>query len=180
MSEFLDLYIQDLHSKAKQIMEAYSRIAQQHTIEYIRREFYEHWITTSFPKTSPDKLKVLAADSSSRHYITSNCGIFCVARALAVTNSGEYRKVFTMFDYDPTEKYGVIIGRIMEWLEHEVVLEALNNGFEGYVLIDGSIYGRLAHVPLETHFTHHRDIMIKYFETLVKLLNKHSQYQRIP
>ena len=35
----------------------------------------------------------------------------------------------------------------MEWLEHEVVLEALNNGFEGYVLIDGSIYGRLAHVP---------------------------------
>ena len=68
----------------------------------------------------------------------------------------------------------------MEWLEHEVVLEALNNGFEGYVLIDGSIYGRLAHVPLETHFTYHRDIMIKYFETLVKLLNKHSQYQRIP
>ena len=104
MLEFLDLYIQDLHSKAKQIMEAYSRIAQQHTIEYIRREFYEHWITTSFPKTSPDKLKVLAAGSSSRHYIISNCRIFCAARALAVTNSGEYRKVFTMFDYDPTEK----------------------------------------------------------------------------
>ena len=170
MPEFLDLYIQDLYSKAKQIIEAYSLIAQQHIAEYISKEFYEYWITIKLPKTTPDKFNVLAVDSSSRHYITSNSGIFYVARALAITNNAECRKVFTMFDYDPTEKYSEITGRIMEWLEHEAILEALNNGFEGYVLIDGSIYGRIAHVPLETSLTYHRGFMIKYFETLVKLL----------
>lgn len=172
MPEFLDLYVQDLSSKAKWIREAYSQVGSRLTTKYLKDAFYEYWVSRKLPKASPNEFEILAVDSSSRHYITGNGGIFYVVRALAISSIDiKYRKVHVGFDYSPSEKYSEVISRMMEWLEHEVILEALNNGFKGYVLIDGSIYGRLAHVPLEMELAYNKGFMIKYFETLIKLLN---------
>ena len=172
MPEFLDLYVQDLLSKAKWIREAYFQVGSQLTTKYLKDAFYEYWVSRNLPKASPNEFEILAVDSSSQHYATSNGGIFYVVRGLAISGADvKYRKVYVGFDYSPSEKYGEVISRMMEWLEHEIILEALSSGFKGYVLIDGSIYGRLAHVPLEMELAYNRGFMIKYFETLIKLLN---------
>ena len=83
MPEFLDLYVQDLSSKAKWIKEAYSQVGSQLTTKYLKDAFYEYWVSRKLPKASPNEFEILAVDSSSRHYITGNGGIFYVVRALA-------------------------------------------------------------------------------------------------
>lgn len=180
MPEFLDLYVQDLNIKAKWLKEAYSRVASFDAEGYLKELFRKYWINDTFPESYPDEFKVIAVDSSSRHITMANGGIFYVVRAIAVSSTRtEFKKIYVGFDYSPTDKYREVISRTMEWLEHETILDALNKGFKGYVLIDGSIYGRLAHVPLEINSVYNRGFMIKYFETLIKLLNV-SKEKNVP
>jgi hypothetical protein len=170
--EFLDLYIQDLTAKKTWINEAYSQPSSSSIAVYLRECFEKYWRFRELPKISSDEFRVLAVDSSSQHAIMPNGGIFYVARAFAISNAGvEFRNLHTGFDYSSDENYGAVIGRIMEWLEHKVVLEAISMGFKGFVLLDGSIYGRLAHVPLEINSAYNRYFMLRYFETLIRLFN---------
>ena len=92
---------------------------------------------------------------------------------MALSKEKRYRKIAADFDFTSDSMYEAvhIIHRKMEWLEHEVALEAINDGFEGYILLDGSIYGRLVHIPIETGYVSDRAFMLKYFETLIKLLD---------
>jgi len=171
MPEFLHLYMQDLSMKAMWLKEAYSRVTSSIVEKYLKEFFDKYWISSVFPESSPEEFEVIAVDSSSRHITMANGGIFYVVRAIAVANGGtEFKKVYIGFDYSSSSRYEEIISRTMEWLEHEIILEILDNGFKGCILIDGSIYGRLAHVPLEIKSVYNRDFMIRYFETLIKLL----------
>ena len=172
MPGFLDLYMQDLTAKKMWINEAYSQPASSSIAVYLREGFEKYWRFRELPKVSSDEFRVLAVDSSSQQVIMPNGGIFYVARAFAISNAGvEFRNVHTGFDYSSDENYRAVIGRIMEWLEHKVVLEAISMGFKDIVLLDGSVYGRLAHVPLEINSTYNRYFMLRYFETLIRLFN---------
>ena len=172
MPEFLDLYMQDLTAKKMWINEAYFQPSSPSIAVYLRECFENYWRFGELPKVSSDEFRVLAVDSSSQHAIMPNGGIFYVVRAFAISNAGvEFRDLYTGFDYSSDENYGAVIGRIMEWLEHRIILEAISMGFKGFVLLDGSIYGRLAHIPLEINSAYNRYFMLKYFETLIKLFN---------
>lgn len=180
MPEFLDLYVQDLTAKKTWIDEAYSKPASSPIAVYLEREFEKYWRFGELPKSSSDEFRVLAVDGSLQYTIMSNGGIFYVVRALALSNTNvKFRSVYTGFDYSSDESYRAVIGRMMEWMEHKVILEALNEGFEGYILIDGSIYGRLAHVPLEVNSVYSRDFIVKYFETLIELF-KTAREKKVP
>jgi len=168
--EFLDLYMQDLAVKKVWIDEAYSKPTSSTLAIHLRGEFEKYWRFKELPKSSSDEFRVLAVDGSLQYTVMSNGGIFYVVRALALSNTNvKFRSVHTGFDYSSDENYRAVVGKMMEWLEHRVVLEALKEGFEGYILIDGSIYGRLAHIPLEVDSAYSRDFMVRYFETLIKL-----------
>jgi hypothetical protein len=115
----------------------------------------------------------MAIDSSSAHLVTSNGGIFYVARAIALSKSGRYKDIVADFDFTADSTYDAahLIHRKMEWLEHKVALKAVRGGFDGFLLFDGSIYGRLAHIPIETGYVNDRDFMLRYFETVIELLD---------
>lgn len=172
--------MQDLTVKKTWIDEAYSQPASSPIATHLRREFEKYWMFKELPKSSSDEFRVLAVDGSLQYAFMSNGGIFYVVRALALSNTNvKFRSVYTGFDYSSDENYRAVVGKMMEWLEHRVVLEALNEGFKGYILMDGSIYGRLAHVPLEVNSAYSRDFMVKYFETLIKLFNT-AKERRVP
>lgn len=173
MPEFLESYIKELNLKSERIIKEYINTESSKVILELKTAFDEYWINTDLPNSSPSKFSVLAVDSSSQHIVTSNGGIFYVVRALALSKEKRYRKIAADFDFTSDSMYEAvhIIHRKMEWLEHEVALEAINDGFEGYILLDGSIYGRLVHIPIETGYVSDRAFMLKYFETLIKLLD---------
>jgi hypothetical protein len=64
----------------------------------------------------------------------------------------------------------------MEMLEFEVALEALKGGFDGdAILLDGSLYGRVSHVPIEYKVEEERDVLLHYFRVYKALLDACSR-----
>jgi len=171
MPDFLELYMRELNFRSKRIKSEYNNLDLSKITSELKVAFDRYWRIAELIDNSPSEFAVLAVDSSSQHIVTSNGGIFYVIRALAQSKDKKYRKIVADFDFTSDSMYEAVhINRKMEWLEHEVALEAINDGFEGYILLDGSIYGRLVHIPIETGYVNDRAFMLKYFETLIKLL----------
>ncbi|AIG97421.1 NurA domain protein [Archaeoglobus fulgidus DSM 8774] len=171
MPGFLESYIKELNSKSKRIRDEYCTKSSKVALE-LEKAFEKFWMNKGLPNSSPSEFSVLAVDSSSRHIVTSNGGIFYVVRALALSKERKYKELVADFDFTSDSSYDAahIIHRKMEWLEHKVALQAMKDGFDGYILFDGSIYGRLAHIPIETGYVNDRAFMLKYFETVMELL----------
>jgi hypothetical protein len=172
MPDFLEYYVKDLSSKSERIRKDYGMESSRISLK-LEDAFKRFWISANLPDSSPSEFPVLAVDSSSGHIVTSNGGIFYVIRALALSKDRQYRDLVADYDFtsDSSHEAAHVIHRKMEWLEHRVALKAVNDGFKGYILFDGSIYGRLAHIPIETGYVHDRSFMLRYFETLMNLMD---------
>lgn len=180
MPDFLDSFIEELKSKSERIKLECSGKSSKIETE-LERAFEKFWIPQDLPNSSPSEFSVLAIDSSSQYIATSNGGIFYVVRALALSKNRRYRELVTDFDFTSDSSYEAVhvIHRKMEWLEHRVALQAVKDGFDGLLLMDGSIYGRLAHIPIETGYVNDRAFMLKYFETVIELLEA-CRRERVP
>ena len=167
MPEFLSEYIRELQSKAERI-----RVDFAPKLEELKKTFEKYWVNFTPINCKPD-FNVLAVDSSAAKLVTSNGGIFYIVRGLGLSKNGKYRRVFADFEYSPESTYFIsnIISRMMEWIEHLIIIEAVENGFDGFILIDGSIYGRMAHIPMEIKFSNRSGFLLDYFETLANMLS---------
>jgi hypothetical protein len=120
------------------------------------------------------ELGVAAVDSSLYMNPLSTGGIFYVIRSLAVCKDKENKRLQTSVFFT---KSGLLeahyyIGTKMEMLEFQVAIDALENGFEcSAILIDGSLYGRAMHVPVETKIEEDRTVVLEYFKTYSVLLD---------
>lgn len=147
----------------------------------LSKKFRENWVSQNWKKISTDiDLEVLGIDSSSQQFETPQGGIFYVVRAIGVSKNKKYRELISRFDICPnTTEESYIMSRKREWLEHLVALRAIEDGFSGFILFDGSIYGREVHLPMETSFANDRSFMIEYFDTLLELLEA-AKNRQIP
>lgn len=142
------------------------------------KKFQENWIQKEF--SSKIDFEVLGIDSSSQQFTTPHGSLFYVVRAIGVSKRKKYRDLIARVDICPnTTEETYIMGRKREWLEHQIALKAIEDGFSGFILFDGSIYGREVHLPIETSFANDRAFMIEYFETLLKLLEV-AEENKIP
>lgn len=170
MPEFLDSYIKELSSKAERIKSDYDQ--EYSDFKELKREFKKFWVNFDLSNCSKLFRPVTAVDSSYTHMVTSNGGIFYVVRATALSKDEKYHDLVADFDFTSDSSYDAIniIHRKMEWLEHKAAIKAIKNGFNGFMLIDGSIYGRLSHIPIESGYTNDRSFLLQYFETVIELL----------
>ncbi len=171
MPEFFELYTKELSTKSERIKKDYNAKSSKLSLK-LEEKFKNFWINANLPSCSSSDFSVIAVDSSSQHIVMGNGGIFYVVRALALSKDRRYRELISDFDFTSDSTYDAahIIHRKMEWLEHRVALQAIQHGFDGFILFDGSIYGRLVHIPIETGYANDRAFMLKYFETVIELL----------
>ncbi len=139
----------------------------------IEREFRQWWINTeikSFDR-KPSTFNVLAIDSSYQMERLKNGGLFYVVRALGLNGKKEYRMLEADFDYTEGSAHEVtnIMQRKMEYLEIKLAANAILDGFEGIILIDGSIYGRISHLMMESPLSNDRDFFVKYYQEVMRL-----------
>ena len=170
--EFFDLFARDLEVKSDRIFREY-HARYSRVVDVIRATFDEFWVTCGIASIGRFDGSVLAVDGSMYYVPMGNGGIFYVVRSMAIGSDGiEVKKLATDFDYTPDSSFRahMVIQRKMEWLEHLAALEAIESGFRGVILIDGSIYGRIVHIPLEVGFIHDRDLMLRYFRDLYRLM----------
>jgi hypothetical protein len=120
------------------------------------------------------KLDVTAVDSSLYMNLLSTGGIFYVIRSLAVCKGKEQKRLETnvFFTKSGLLEAHYYIGTKMEMLEFQAAIDALRKGFEcNAILIDGSLYGRAMHVPVETKIEEDRTAVLEYFKTYGELLD---------
>jgi len=162
MPEFLHLFVNQIKAEfIKDVFEPKIELSEL---------FERNWINTTF-ESKKVPYEILAIDSSSQHEMLPWEGIFYVVRALGISKGKKYRDLFSSIEVSPnTAVEPYLMSRKREWIEHKVALKALDEGFSGYILLDGSIYGREVHLPFETDFSNDRDFMIRYFETFLRLI----------
>ena len=132
-----------------------------------------HW----FPIVDVTALEkdVVAVDGSRGIRPFASGAVFYVARALATFRKRSFKTV----DVDAFMSKGkstdiqVFVNRKMEWLEFKAAAKAIEEGglSNVVVLMDGSLFGRLSHLPRDQPAEGMRGFMIDYFETYHKLLS---------
>lgn len=139
----------------------------------MKQEITKWWTPVSLKtyERKPREFNVLAIDSSYQMERLTNGGLFYVVRALGLNGKNECRELEADFDYAEGSAHEVtsIVQRKMEYLEIKLAAEAISNGFEGVVLIDGSLYGRISHLIIESPLSNDRDFFIRYYQEVMKL-----------
>lgn len=177
MPEFLDEFAVSVIRKKDVLKEKVLKGTPNPLQEHFREKFPSFWIRVDSPPklgVNPAELSVMAVDSSVYSNLLSTGGVFYVVRSLAVCRSVEQKllesDVFFSKGGSVTERNFISVK--MEMLEFQVAIDALKSGLGcGTILIDGSLYGRLVHIPLESKVEEERLILIDYFRVYKELLD---------
>ncbi|MEM3484667.1 MAG: DNA double-strand break repair nuclease NurA [Candidatus Methanomethyliaceae archaeon] len=177
MPLFLEDFAYLLKSKQKELKDRIFKGPPNLLEVYFRRHLISHWISLDSLKkfsANPGDLEVLAVDSSVYTNLLSNGGIFYIIRSLAARKDVINKKIETnvIFSKSPMSRINEMINAKMEILEFEVALEALEDGFDGDAIIfDGSLYGRVSHVPIEYKIEGEGDVLLHYFNVYKSLVD---------
>ena len=175
MPRFYDLFQESVTNKQETWKDRYHN-PPKGLEPFIEKEFRQWWINTevkSFSK-KPSTFNVLAIDSSYQMERLKNGGLFYVVRALGFNGKREYRNLEADFDYTEGSAHEVtnVLQRKMEYLEIKLAADAVSEGFEGVILIDGSLYGRISHLMMESPLSNDRDFFIRYYREIMRLFKK--------
>ena len=177
MPEFLEEFASSIGNKKEVLKEKILRGKPNPLQDTFRKHFEPLWTpleNTGEFASNLSELGVTAVDSSVYMNPLSTGGIFYVIRSLAVCKGKEQKKLETnvFFTKSGLLEAHYYIGTKMEMLEFQVVIDALRNGFKcNAILIDGSLYGRAMHVPVETKIEEDRTAVLEYFKTYAELLD---------
>jgi len=177
MPDFLEEFASSIGDKKETMKERILRGKPNPLEDRFRKHFEPLWMplenVEQFASNVGD-LNVTAVDSSVYLNPLSTGGIFYVIRSLAVCKDKEQKRLETnvFFTKSGLLEAHYYIGTKMEMIEFQAAIDALKNGFEcSTILIDGSLYGRAMHVPVETRIEEDRTTVLDYFKTYAELLD---------
>jgi hypothetical protein len=177
MSIFLEDFATAVSNKNESLKEKIFKGKPNPLQELFKKFFIPLWLpleNIGSLSTNPGSLEVTAVDSSVYTNLLSTGGIFYVVQSLATQKGTVISKKLdtdVIFSKEGTHKIREFITTKMEMLEFEAAIDALKKGVvNGVLLFDGSLYGRTAHMPLETKIEEERDALLNYFQLYEELL----------
>jgi hypothetical protein len=177
LPDFLEEFAFSVSRKKETLKEKMLKGKPNPLNEDFQEHFEQHWIPLddlAKHSANPSDLSITAVDSSVYTNLMSTGGIFYVIRSLAVCRNNERKlletdAVFTKANFLESQRF---IGRKMELLEIQAAIDALKNGFQcSTILIDGSLYGRAVHIPIETEIEDQRIVPLQYFQCYRELVD---------
>ena len=174
MPHFLDLFLQELQEKREAFRRRLTGEEASELDGLLKKSFIKEWRELPSPKT--EDLRVIAVDSgrSMREYAAGSLMYIC--RASAYTSWGkQYRRVVSNAHMisTPRERLIDLVSLRSEHLEHQVALEAVQVSSDvDLVLLDGSLYGRITHVPISFNYPGERDLYLRFMQTFIQLLEE--------
>ena len=177
MPEFLDEFAASVIRKKEGMKEKVLKGTPNPLQDHFSEKFPSFWVKIDDParfRVNPAELSVMAVDSSVYSNLLSTGGVFYVVRSLAVCRSIEQKLLESdvFFSKGGSVSERNFISVKMEMLEFQVAIDALKRGLScGTILIDGSLYGRLVHIPLESKVEEERLVLVDYFRAYRELLD---------
>ncbi|MGC9107895.1 MAG: DNA double-strand break repair nuclease NurA, partial [Infirmifilum sp.] len=169
MPEFLDLLAEEISLKKSYLEEIAGKISE--LSENYKRMVVEKWRPLPLPLEVIDK--IFAVDSSTGIVEVRGGGVVLVARSMALAPfSKSFRKLIVDALYPrDTRDFEEYVRLMREHIEHAVALESLEDEPE-FILIDGSLYGRMIHVLMELDLEGREDFMFEYVRTYSDFLTQ--------
>lgn len=177
LPEFLDEFASSIIGQKDTLKERVLKGTPNPLHEHFAERFPSFWVGIDDPAklaVNPGELNVSAVDSSVYSNLLSTGGVFYVVRSLAICRNFEQKRLDSdvFFSRGGSRAEQEFINVKMEMLEFQVALDALKNGLRcDTVLVDGSLYGRLVHVPLESRVEEERLVMLDYFRVYRELVD---------
>lgn len=171
--EYLDELISQIREKRDPLRQKIMHGMTSELDSDLGKELSRNWFP-AIDVGAPDK-EVVAVDGSRGIRPFASGTIFYVARALAIYRGDSFRtlEVDAFLSKGKSTDIEVFVNRRMEWLEFKAAIKAIEDGnlSNVIVLIDGSLFGRLTHLPRDQPAEGMRSFMIDYFETYYQLLD---------
>jgi hypothetical protein len=177
MPDFLDEFASSISCQKEALRDRILKGKPNPLQDTFKKHFSPLWrpvAKTDEYRSNVGELGVTAVDSSLYMNLMSTGGIFYVIRSLAVCKDRENKRLQTnvFFTKSGLLEAHYYIGTKMEMLEFQAAIDALRNGFNcNAILIDGSLYGRAMHVPVETKIEEDRTAVLEFFKTYAELLD---------
>ncbi|MFX1576758.1 MAG: DNA double-strand break repair nuclease NurA [Promethearchaeota archaeon] len=174
MPHFLDLFLSELQEKRDAFRRRLTGEESTDLDGFLKTAFQREW--RELPSEKKPELQVIAVDSgrSTREYASGSFMYIC--RASAITSWGStYRKVSSNAHMiaSPREQLIDLASIRSEHIEHQVALEAVQEASDvDLILLDGSLYGRITHVPIAFNYPGERDLYLRYMQTFMRLLEE--------
>jgi hypothetical protein len=172
MPQFLDAFINQVSEKRDSLLQKATLGRVSDIDADLERLLLETWLP--IPARRGIGREVAAVDGSRAIRAFPSGAVLYIARALAVLGRRRFREleVDAFFSKAKPSEVSVFVGRKMEWLELRAAMRAASEGglSGGAALIDGSLYGRLLHLPRDQPAEGMRGFMLDYFKTLRELL----------
>ncbi|MEZ0346793.1 MAG: DNA double-strand break repair nuclease NurA [Infirmifilum sp.] len=169
MPEFSDLLLEEVKNKKSEI----ERVLAGG--DSIFKEYAElvskKWNPLPAPTVVPRN--IYAVDSSSGVIELRAGGVLLVLRSLAFsTPLSTHRKLGVEAFYPHSIRdFEEYVRLAREHYEHNVALDALNEN-PSFILLDGSLYGRMIHVLRELDLEEREDFLFEYVKTYSQFLRK--------
>lgn len=170
MPRFIDLYLKELKNKREILMKL---LSPQDALTLYEVMFPKYW--RDLPEAREFKGEIVAIDSSDATIEHRGGLIIHICRALALSNKGREERELKVTPFYSVDSLSLTVfrNRMREHLEHLLAIKCIEKISEGSViLIDGSLYGRTAHLPKDSEIPGYQDFMLDYVNTYSELFGK--------
>jgi hypothetical protein len=172
------LFVKELRGAKQELLRRVLTGEESNEVDrLLHQAFTEEW--RELPSPRKEELQVVAVDSGRALRRYSSGAFMYITRAIASSSWGKsYRNM--MFNShviaSPSPQIANMVGLRSEFCEHEAILDALNDSDEvDVVLVDGSLYGRINHVPETFNYRGERDLYLRFMDTFSKLVERCRQ-----
>jgi len=172
MPEFLDEFVSQVRSKRDRFSQQLVRGREGVLDEELSGLMTNSW--TPLERNSQEVIESVAVDGSQAlRSFASGCSLYIV-RSLAIKGRKRLREleIDSFFSRSRTSDINNFVTRKMEWIETKVAQRAILE-FDLHdtpLLIDGSLYGRMVHLPADGPAEGQRDYILRYFQTYLDFI----------
>lgn len=175
MPRFLDLFVREIRRKKEVIREIIEKGHVSRLDDDFRGVLRHHW--HPLPEGELEGFCLFAVDGSRGVREYANGSRFYITRAFAFSNEGEKLRLLETGMFlakGSDEDVSSYISQKTELVEMKLALEAISHlkGAKKAILIDGSLFGRMMHLPVDSVVEGDRDFLIEYMDVYSKLLSE--------
>ena len=130
-----------------------------------------HWHEVPIDEKSPPS-DVVGTDGSQSARMLWNGSIWWIVRAVALSGKKRVRLVDTGFAQPGLNEqdFRWYLGTKMDDLENKIALKGIKELDGKWLLLDGSLFGRLQMLPIESTVSGDRSIHLDYYQTILDML----------
>jgi len=171
MPVFLECFSEQIKAKRDRIREMLTRGRTSPLDQALGGLLRSHWLPTA---ASPLEMEVVAVDGSRALRPYASGAFLYIVHAMALWRGRRFRllEADTFLSKARASAISAFVNTRMEYLEFEVAKKAILEGglAGGALLMDGSLHGRMAHLPRDGPAEGMKGFMLHYFESLYQLL----------